>query len=165
MPRPKKTQRQTAKVVVYLTDEQKAGIQAASNDIGKSESEIGAEALQLWLAQRNREAYTESTAPANDTRSVAGASTSRESEREAGLSPAIEQALSMMTFAFSTAAQVHPDEISNIDLAHVHGYMCSNGDLFWVDWGMGSPPKRCPFCSSQTLRKTWYGEVARTQPQ
>lgn len=164
MARPKKEQKQEAKVLVYTTPEIKGSLKEVSESTGKSVSEIGEEAIKLWLSRQRGGStmYTMSQDTASLSGPLQGAEILRDDKSNV-TQEAIEEALSMMTYTFYHAKQLHQEHIHDSTQEHVHGFVCGEGHLFWVDWAsVGTPVKRCPVCSSQTLSTTWRGVVQKT---
>lgn len=60
-----------------------------------------------------------------------------------------------------TLKQAKYNKIMEIDREEGEGYICSRGDLFWLESIWPSPPLSCPACGDRLIKRTWNGRILR----
>jgi hypothetical protein len=168
MPRPRKQEpeRQTHKVVAYVSAETKEAIRDAARSLHVSESQLAELAMEHWLAEHNDGGaimertviYPGPTQSADLTGPALGADVIREIEARV-LARQIAEYLNKPETLFASEHQ----EVMRATSVSVAGYLCPQGHPFWIESALPALPRRCPVCGTESgsFRSTWNGTVQR----
>ena len=57
--------------------------------------------------------------------------------------------------------QAKYEKIMELGREEGEGYICSRGDLFWLESTWPSPPLCCPACGDRLIKRTWFGRITK----